>query len=287
MSLHECPIELLERIVQHIPDESTLRCMRAVDRTFCKLATPRAFGNVYVANSHESAVGLRSLRESPHLHYVKTIVVRCNDYPNPIVLSPRASAPYLSETSHLTRFGTGVRNRELTPLLSSLEHLTISAHGVGSFPPAPDNNAVERNSGNLCISSSRLDSCPMYVDANEANAPEHTWGNVCERFHDELQARVDLRISLRTHWGLDQMHTSDEVRLTYERSPLTGVGYTRGERCAAYEAADRPTLDKLLSAVQARKNRLGQPAHPDLPYAPMAATTETKRETEALLIPVV
>lgn len=29
-------------------------------------------------------------------------------------------------------------------------------------------------------------------------------GSVCERFHDlSLRALVDLRISLRTHWGLD------------------------------------------------------------------------------------
>ena len=159
----------------------------------------------------------------------------------------------------------------------ALRHLTLG--GVMFTPARRAEDFVARHRRTLA--SLVLDSCPMHID--NGAAPERTWGAVCERFHDELEALVDLHISLRTQWGLDQMHRAEGMRLTYERS-LTGFGYPRGESCALYEAADRPALDKLVAVVRARKERLGGNARSP-PPPPLAAPVQ-EDESRSFVVPV-
>ena len=83
--MSDCPTELLELFVEHVLDESTLRNLRAVDSTFCVLATPRAFRNVHATNSLQSAIGLRCLMETPALaKNVESVVFRWTDPPDAI-----------------------------------------------------------------------------------------------------------------------------------------------------------------------------------------------------------
>ena len=80
MSMNTCPVELLALIVEHVPTDKGLRSLRAVDKTFCALATPLAFRRAYVTNSLPSAQGLRALMECHELaKTVETIIFRWND----------------------------------------------------------------------------------------------------------------------------------------------------------------------------------------------------------------
>ena len=80
MSMNTCPVELLALIVEHVPTDKGLRSLRAVDKTFCALATPLAFRRAYVTNSLPSAQGLRALMECHELaNTVATIIFRWND----------------------------------------------------------------------------------------------------------------------------------------------------------------------------------------------------------------
>ncbi|KAI9068944.1 hypothetical protein FKP32DRAFT_101185 [Trametes sanguinea] len=77
MSMRDCPVELLALVVERVSSDAGLRSLRAVDRTFCTLATPRAFRRAYVTNSLPSALGLKALMECERLaNTVETIVFR-------------------------------------------------------------------------------------------------------------------------------------------------------------------------------------------------------------------
>ena len=134
----------------------------------------------------------------------------------------------------------------------ALQHLALSGVMFSSARRVEDFVARHRHT----LTSLVLDSCPMHVDDGFNNGPERTWAEVCDRFNAELQALVDLEITLRTSWGLDNMDRAPQMRRTYETS-LTGFGYDRGVLCAEFEAADRPALDRLVAAVHARKLRRG------------------------------
>ncbi|KAI0354420.1 hypothetical protein OH77DRAFT_500230 [Trametes cingulata] len=77
MSMNDCPVELLDMIVERVSSDKGLRNLRAVDRTFCALATPRAFRQVYVTNCLPSALGLKALMDCDKLaKTVERIVFR-------------------------------------------------------------------------------------------------------------------------------------------------------------------------------------------------------------------
>ncbi|KAI0331548.1 hypothetical protein GY45DRAFT_1322127 [Cubamyces sp. BRFM 1775] len=77
MSMNACPAELLAQIIKWVPTNKELRILRAVDKTFCALATPLAFRRVYVRNRLPSALDLQALMERDELaKVVETIVFR-------------------------------------------------------------------------------------------------------------------------------------------------------------------------------------------------------------------
>ncbi|TFK86948.1 hypothetical protein K466DRAFT_132381 [Polyporus arcularius HHB13444] len=125
------------------------------------------------------------------------------------------------------------------------------------------------------LMSLTLDSCPMHI-AGGLGPPDRTWAEVCDRFNEELQVLIELEVTLRTKWGLDNMERSSQMRLTYEMSS-TGFGYDRGWDCEEFEAADRPALDRLVAAVQSRKRRSG--ARPSADAIP-------RQETGTFVVPI-
>ncbi|KAI0697209.1 hypothetical protein C8T65DRAFT_698196 [Cerioporus squamosus] len=400
MSIHHCPTELLELVVDNVACQHTLRNLRMVDRTFCALATSRAFRAAYVTNQLDSASGLKSLMECDDLaRHVQSVVFRWMDvqdesranrglqlttqatlvsvfcqlhrFPTlsaldinfcPRILYRRNAAGQAEEELAQHLFLQSVimqslaRNtdlphirtltlRNLIPfpfasyeeagfarLLEKVEQLSVSVHGITNLH-APGQNAEELWEwmwqeivpirllgppqgqltslsitsdqpvgrmphvdfgglfypalqhlalGGITFTNARrvedfiarhrhtltslvLDSCPMHF-GDGLDAPDRTWAEVCDRFNEELQALVDLEVTLRTKWGLDSMDRSSQMRLTYEKS-LTGFGYDRGTYGERFEAADRPALDRLVAAVQSRKRRSN--LHFSRPTAPV------------------
>ncbi|KAI8977804.1 hypothetical protein BD414DRAFT_539054 [Trametes punicea] len=80
MSMNACSVELLGLIVEQVSSNTGLRSLRAVDKTFCALATPRAFRRACVTNCLPSALGLKALMECDKLaKTVETIIFRWSD----------------------------------------------------------------------------------------------------------------------------------------------------------------------------------------------------------------
>ncbi|KAI0370727.1 hypothetical protein BV20DRAFT_239304 [Pilatotrama ljubarskyi] len=400
MSMSDCPVELLDMIVDRVSSGKGLRSLRAVDKTFCALATPRAFRQVYVTNSLPSALGLKALMDCDKLaKTVERIVFRWSEPSELVTDSVAARATFVALVTifaqlhkfpalvalalelcpglrgqsitvnedgqiDLSRQSTEaglvqstivqalLRNRDLPRLksltlanliafpfayyesqpfadmLSSVEHLHLTLHGMSSLdgPGAPETwswmwqemvpihflGPPQSRLTSLTLTSDQpvgrfprldlsglffpalrrlelggimfdhhrriedfivrhgqslvtlvLDSCPMHVESLDG-APERPWREVCDRLARELEALIDLRVYLRTGWGLDDLDRSEEVRLTYEcQSDGTGYGYARGETTKMLEALDRPALEQLLEKVRTRKAK--QAKEPSLP----------------------
>ncbi|KAH9895930.1 hypothetical protein C8Q73DRAFT_789726 [Cubamyces lactineus] len=97
MSMNTCPAELLALIVERVPTDQGLRSLRAVDKTFCALATPLAFRRAYVTNSLPSAQGLRALMECHELaKTVETIIFRWGDTSGDMEDAPTKRATYVA-----------------------------------------------------------------------------------------------------------------------------------------------------------------------------------------------
>ncbi|RPD54601.1 hypothetical protein L226DRAFT_575106 [Lentinus tigrinus ALCF2SS1-7] len=418
MSIHHCPTELLELVVDNVTCQATLRNLRSVDSTFCALATPRAFHTAYVTNLPESATGLKSLMECDDFaRHVHSLVFRWTDAADDIRgnqdLQRSMQVALISVFAQLHRFpalsaldlkfcprlflhrrnAAGLianldepaqrlflqsiiiqslaRNtdfphiRSLTlgnlvpfplacyqetgfaQLLEKVERLDISVHGTNNLhspgqnteelwewtwqeivpirllgPPQAQLTSLSITSdqpvgrvphvelgglfypalqhlalGGVTFTGARrvedfvarhrrtltslvLDSCPMHV-TERLNGPDRTWAEVCDRFNAELQELVDLDITLRTKWGLDDMEKAPQMRLTYETS-LTGFGYNRGSGCEQFESADRSALERLVAAVKSRKQRRG----PQSLRPPPLSGIILRQNTEPFVVPI-
>ena len=59
------PMELVDAIIKEVPEGSAdLRSLRAVDRSFYHITTPRAFRRIRIPNSLQGAKGLKSIQAS-------------------------------------------------------------------------------------------------------------------------------------------------------------------------------------------------------------------------------
>ncbi|KAI0040714.1 hypothetical protein FA95DRAFT_1647013 [Auriscalpium vulgare] len=70
------PVEILLMIVNEVTSSHDSRNLRAINKSFCAFATPRAFRTVGATNRRDSALGLASLLQSDLARYVKEAVYR-------------------------------------------------------------------------------------------------------------------------------------------------------------------------------------------------------------------
>lgn len=78
--MNDCPVELLETIVGACSELADLRSLRAVNKLFCTLSTPRVFRNINVSDKRESVDHLLELSNNKHLPtFVKSLAFYCPD----------------------------------------------------------------------------------------------------------------------------------------------------------------------------------------------------------------
>ncbi|KAI0040712.1 hypothetical protein FA95DRAFT_827335 [Auriscalpium vulgare] len=86
------PVEILLMIVNEATSTHDSRNLRAINKSFCAFATPRAFCTVGATNRRDSALGLASLLNSDLAGYVKEVVYR-DEHGNALAAAEADRAP--------------------------------------------------------------------------------------------------------------------------------------------------------------------------------------------------